>query len=153
MSCSKNKTRLRYTAVCNDTSQCDTSKGLYCPLVTDTCNCPKTSSFIFCDCQRVSNNEYYWNGSSCISSKLYGQSCSNALTSYQCQTMTQGTICNNKNGIFECDCSYLKYFNNITNSCLNQLSINQTCSYDSQCQNVFALICIDGTCKYRLFFL
>jgi hypothetical protein len=63
--------------------------------------------------------------------------------------MTQGTICNKKNGIFECDCPYLKYFNNITNSCLNQLSINQTCIYDSQCQNVFGLICIDGTCKYK----
>jgi hypothetical protein len=51
-----NTSRLRYTAVCDDTSQCDISKGLYCPENTGTCNCPVASTKTFCDCEL----DHYW---------------------------------------------------------------------------------------------
>jgi hypothetical protein len=100
-----------------------------------------------CDCARSSNNEYYWNGNKCVVASSPGGSCSNSSTSYMCQTVTQGMICNNTSGSFKCECPYLKYYNIITNSCLNQVSINKTCSYDSQCQTSFQLSCFGGYCK------
>ncbi len=100
-----------------------------------------------CDCARSLNNEYYWNGNTCVVSLSPGDSCSNSSTNYMCQTLTQGITCNNTNGIYKCECPYLKYYNNVTNVCTNQLSFNETCTYDSQCKNTFGLTCKGGLCK------
>jgi hypothetical protein len=137
----------QYTVVCGSSGECNDAIGLICPSTTGTCNCPVTSNSIFCDCKRVANSEYYWNGSSCTAVKATGSSCSNSSSSYMCQTLTQGMICNNTSGSFKCECPYLKYYNNITNVCTNQLTINQTCSFETQCQTVNGLSCINGFCK------
>ncbi len=107
----------QYTVLCGSSGECNDAIGLICPSTTGTCNCPVTSNSIFCDCKRVANSEYYWNGCSCTAVKATGSSL-------------------NTSGSFKCECPYLKYYNNITNVCTNQLTINETCSYDTQCQTV-----------------
>ena len=82
---------------CSSSYECSDAVGLICPSSTNQCNCPIISSTTFCDCQRTSNNEYYWNGTSCEQAHSYNQSCYNEFSSYMCQTLTQGTICS-KNG-------------------------------------------------------
>jgi hypothetical protein len=138
---------MSYGTSCNSSSHCNDDAGLTCPSATGTCNCPVSSSSIFCDCQRISNSEYYWNGSSCTGAKANSQICSNSSTNYMCQTLTQGTTCSNTSGAYKCECAYLKYYDNITNICTNQLSFNSTCSYDSQCQTTLGLSCNSGFCK------
>ena len=137
----------QYTDSCACSGECNDAVGLTCPTSIGTCNCPVTSSPIFCDCQRIFNSEYYWNGSSCTAAKSIDQTCTNSSTNYMCQTLTQGTSCSNTSGSYKCECPYLKYYNNITNICTNQLSFNATCSYDSQCQTTFGLTCFGGFCK------
>ena len=140
--------RKTYGVSCLYTNQCFTSLGLKCPTTTETCNCPLTSSTIFCDCQRSSNNEYFWNGTSCQQAFTIGTSCFNSSTNYMCQTITQGTICNSTGGSFSCQCSFLNYYNTFTNKCTNQLAINKSCTYTNQCQTAYGLDCINGICTY-----
>jgi hypothetical protein len=131
---------------CFDFTDCDSTKSLVCNLGTN-CTCPIVSKQGMCDCARSLNNEYYWNGNKCLIASSPGGSCSNSSTNYMCQILTQGMICNNTSGSFKCECPYLKYYNNITNVCTNQLTINQTCSFDAQCLSVNGLICTGGFCK------
>jgi hypothetical protein len=136
-----------YTVSCASSGECNDAVGLTCPSSTGICNCPVTSIPIFCDCQRLVNSEYYWNGSSCNTAKPIDQTCTNSSTNYMCQTLTQGTICSNTSGSYKCECAYLKYYNYITNFCSNQLSVNAPCSYDSQCQPIKELTCVNGICR------
>ena len=141
-----------YGTSCTSSGQCNDTAGLICPLTTGSCNCPLTSNPIFCDCQRIRNNEFYWNGDTCVAATTVGSSCSNTATSYTCQTLTQGTICNSTNGVFTCQCPYLQYYDSTSNKCLNQLTYNQTCSYSNQCQTVFGLSCLNGICAWVYLF-
>ncbi len=88
---------------CFDSTDCDSKKSLVCNLDTN-CNCPIMSTQGMCDCERSLNNEYYWNGNTCVVALSPGDSCANLSTSYMCQTLTQGTICNNTSGSYKCEC-------------------------------------------------
>jgi len=98
----------------------------------------------------VNNNENYWNGVSCQSTVLYGQSCT---ADYMCQTLTQGTICNATGSNYTCQCPYLQYFDYTINRCLNQLMFNKSCNsaISNVCQGVFGLSCVGGICEYKSF--
>lgn len=117
--------------------------------MTGKCNCPLSSSLIYCDCNRDLNNEYYWNGASCQQSISYGQQCSNSTTSYMCQTLTQGTICASSGSTFSCQCPTLQYFNLFSNKCMNQVTFNGSCNatITDMCQLSYGLSCLIGTCK------
>ena len=138
-----------YTNECLSSYQCDDAAGLICPVITGTCNCPVVSTTIFCDCTRLQQNESYWNGSSCEMTKAYNQPCLNASSSYMCQTLTQGTICNGtwKMENFSCQCPYLKYFDMSLSKCQDQVSYNVTCSYNERCLTVNGLACLSGICE------
>jgi hypothetical protein len=82
-------------AFCVSDSDCNRNQNLKC--VMESCNCPNTSAIGRCDCRRVLNNEEFWNGSSCTGAKSYGNICS---YTYECQTITQNTIC--KGGFCVC---------------------------------------------------
>ncbi len=41
---------------CTSSSQCDNTEGLICPKTKGICNCPISSTTIFCDC---SSGQYY----------------------------------------------------------------------------------------------
>ena len=99
-------------------------------------------------------NESYWNGSLCQPAKAFNQSCTNALTSYICQTVTQGTVCNDTfgSGVFTCQCPYLQYFDIISNNCKNQLSFNQNCNDSMMCIDALGLSCSNGACRFFKFF-
>lgn len=137
-----------YTSTCNISYECNNAVGLICPTSIGTCNCPISSSNTFCDCMRIVNNEYYWNGSSCQASKAFSGSCTNSSTSYMCQTLTQGTVCNASNSsIFTCECPYLQYFDDSLNQCQNQRFYGQSCNYTNMCQTSLGFACISGICE------
>lgn len=103
-----------------------------------------------CDCPRSKGKEYYWNGYSCQQTRLFGETCSNAASSYMCQTLTQGTICaDNGTGIFSCKCMSTLYFDSTTNACANPLTFNKPCLFDQMCSTSAGLICINGQCRYK----
>ena len=140
-----------YVDICSFSYECNDALGLICPSVTGKCNCPNSSTTIFCECKRDQNNEYYWDGKSCQLTKLYGEPCSNTATSYMCQTLTQGTICSVTSGTtYLCQCSGLKYFDPWLNKCINQVSINQSCnsSVSNICLSNTGLSCIQDACRY-----
>ncbi len=123
--------------------QCDTELGLLC-----------TKSY--CDCLRKPNDEYFWNGASCQQSLEYGAFCmatncripkppgfysqpfmyneTRWSSSFMCQELTQGTICNNTKGYFTCECPIFKYFNIDSNACENELTKNKKCKNTNECQ-------------------
>ena len=136
-----------YSTPCSSLYECNDAIGLTCPSMIGSCNCPLASTTIFCDCQRTVNNEYFWNGTACQSAASLDESCLNSSTSYMCQTLTQGTICNGTAFNFTCQCPYLKYFDQLTNSCQNQLSFNNTCSINEMCLSVIGLSCISSKCE------
>lgn len=133
---------------CFSNSNCAANKSLICNMGS-TCNCPINSIFGMCDCERVVNNEFYWNGSLCSQAIPFGGICLNALTDYVCQTLTQGTICNASNNgtLYTCQCPYLEYFDTSINKCKNQLLFNQSCNYTNMCKTTFGLSCIAGICE------
>lgn len=140
-------TKKSYAIACSNTSECNTAIGLVCPFTTDTCNCPNTSSTIFCDCPRTQNNEFYWNGVSCVSSKSFNQSCTDEITSYMCKTLTQGTVCNGTGATFTCQCPYGQYFDTLSGKCTSVLAYNQSCSSSITCDTLLGLTCILGACR------
>lgn len=131
------------------TYECNNLVGLECPSTAGVCNCPSNSSTIFCDCLRTFNNEFFWNGSACQSALSFNQICTDPSSSYMCQTVTQGTICNGTNTYYTCQCPYLQYMNALTNKCTNQFGYNQSCnsSISNICQASLGLNCILGVCK------
>lgn len=96
---------------------------------------------------RTVNNEYYWNGSSCEPAASFNQSCSDASSSYMCQMLTQGTICNGTGTTFTCQCPNQQFFDILINKCKSQLFYNEACSNNNMCLNQLGLNCLNGSCK------
>lgn len=134
-----------YGVSCTSSFVCNTALNLTCPSSSNSCNCPKSTNTIFCDCTKVINNENFWNGVQCQSALSLYQSCSG---NYMCKTLTQGIICNNSMGYFQCECPFLTYFDNTTNTCANQFAMNSPCTFDKQCQTIYGFNCNGGICTY-----
>lgn len=132
-----------------NSNECDDNLGLQCYVSSSTIGYQMQSITMFCDCKREIFNESYWNGSSCQPALKLNSSCTNTSTSYMCQQLTQGTLCNDSNGnlVFTCQCPFLKYFDSTSNKCINQLSYNQSCSNNVMCQERLGLSCFNGFCK------
>lgn len=133
---------------CRYDFDCSLNKSLICN-TGSMCNCPSASQVNMCDCIRMINSEFYWDGSSCKPAVAYDNICKNASTSYMCQSLTQGTICNGTINNFKCQCSYLQYFDVSINKCQNQKTYNQTCNVSvvDMCQIPFWLDCVAGICQ------
>lgn len=144
-----------YGVACTTTTECNTGLSLYCTTTSGTCKCPLNLNSKYCDCYRVSGNESFWNSSWCQPAGTYNDPCQNASTSYMCQTLTQGLVCNGTTGSgFKCQCPYLQYFDNTTtNTCQNQGTWSDNCTDDIECQNVFGLLCADESCEYYIILL
>lgn len=139
-----------YSVSCSNNFECNDGANLICPSTTGTCNCPISSSYLFCDCMRITNNESYWNGALCEQSVGFNGTCNDSNSSYMCQTLTQGTICNSSDAsgsIYKCQCPFMQYFEVINNKCTYQLSFNQTCTSDNMCIGILELSCLTGVCK------
>ena len=81
-----------YSQGCSSSSECKPGTGLSCRTSTSilTCSCPTGLGLKTCDCPpRTDNNEYYWDGSSCVLAGYYGDKC---MANYQCQTI-KGFVC------------------------------------------------------------
>lgn len=131
---------------CKDNSDCLPDTGLICN-TKSTCNCPLLSEKGMCDCPRWIGNEYYWSGNTCQAAHNYGDSCTSIETNYQCQTLTQATICNDTGSGFICQCPHFQFFNKTKNTCVDQLTINESCFYDQMCKTSVGLSCITGICR------
>lgn len=118
---------------------------LKCNSGAGTCNCPSALSANKCDCYRAVGNEYYWNGIYCVPTVSFNQSCNNALASYMCKTLTEGTICNGSSS-FTCVCPSLQFYYTINNTCQNQLLNNQACLLTTDCWVDLGLKCQSGKC-------
>ena len=131
-----------YSQTCLATSDCVTSVSLVCNSGT-TCSCPTSLSSGKCDCvARVTGNENFWNGSSCVPAYSYNQTCTSSSTNYMCQTLTQGTNC--IGGI--CKCSTSEYFNFANGKCETLLSVNAICNQIDACNSGLGLSCQNGVC-------
>ena len=137
-----------YSDACSSSYECNNSANLICPLLTGTCNCPILSASIFCDCPRSISNETYWNGTACQPAASFNETCSNATSSYMCQSLTQGTICNGSGSTYYCQCPFMQYFDIMTNKCQNQVSFNQSCFSDDMCLQVLGLSCFSTKCEW-----
>ena len=125
---------------CSNSSQC--LRPMICNLSTNesTCNCPSSNTLNKCDCPvRVSGNEYFSNGSTCVSAISIGNTC---FGNYTCQYLTQNTYCN---GV--CQCAALQYFNLNQLYCINQLTVNQSCILTTDCRIDLGLSCSSGLCQ------
>ena len=108
-----------------------------------TCNCPLSFNGSFCDCSRSLNKEFFWNGTNCKEAYDFNQTCTNSLTSYMCQTLTQGTICRGNT----CQCSSMQYFDMASSKCENFLTINSTCFQVEACDVTLGLGCQNDLCQ------
>jgi len=111
---------------CTIDSHCIATKSLICNLSPsgNPCNCPSTSTSGMCDCKRVINSEFYWNGFTCVAAKSYGSSCTNT---YECKSLTNYLSC--QSGV----CTLLQK--------------DMTCTLDAQCDFNFFLVCSTTTGK------
>jgi hypothetical protein len=135
-----------YNQYCYDHLDCNSALGLGCHNGTQNCTCPSTIANNFCDCQRVANAEYYWNGVKCMPALGYYQNCLNRSSSYMCKTLTEGTICA---GSFPylCKCPSLQYYNNVTKKCEAQLMNGFVCLAADACRSDRGLICKNSICQ------
>lgn len=136
------KCKLTYAKfLCSTDLDCNDSENLFCRL-SGECNCPLTSSIRMCDCFRNQTNESYWNQTSCVPAKTYKSSCS---VSYQCKTLSENTICSNRN---QCECSddALYFWNG--QKCEPKSTYNQLCTTSSQCLDSESTICNGSHCNY-----
>jgi hypothetical protein len=130
-----------YSSVgCARNSHCQPGKSLICNLnpTSNQCNCPLTSIISMCDCNRVNGNEFYWNGSKCVSAKAEFSSC---IFSHEClKPMT----CNSTSKT--CLCPFTQYYNSATYSC-NPKSLNAaSCSSNWTCREDLGLYCSSAAC-------
>ena len=128
-----------YNEFCYETLDCNSGLNLICHLTGQNCSCPTKVSNSYCDCIRELNNEYYWNGTSCVNCKGYNQTCT---ATYMCETMTEGTICSGG----KCKCPTLQYYNFIDGKCENQINYNLPCSQTDACRSDLGLVCQIGIC-------
>lgn len=77
---------------CEADNNCIASKNLICNLdaTANKCNCNKTSVNNMCDCKRVIDDEYYWDGAKCMPANSYNGTCSNDK---MCKTLTDNLKC------------------------------------------------------------
>jgi hypothetical protein len=91
---------------CTNDNQCESP--LICNLAGSSCNCPLSVPLNKCDCLSTDQNEYFYNGTTCVPSASYGEPCT---FNYTCQILTQNTICDSFSGTCECDSSIGLWFN------------------------------------------
>lgn len=70
-----------YSESCSTDSDCVANLNLICNNGISLCNCPLSLNIGKCDCPRTSNNEFYWNGTHCVQTKLFLDPC---IDSYEC---------------------------------------------------------------------
>ena len=78
--------------------------------------------------------------------KELNMACSNTSTTYECQTVTQGTECIKIGTTTTCQCANLKYFNTIDKKCQDQLLNDKRCTQPDACRNDLGLSCQNGVC-------
>lgn len=134
---------------CASSNECNDAFGLICPKTTGNCNCPLVSTTLFCECQRDLNKEFYWDGTICQPTKLYNETCSNSLTDYMCQTISQGTVCSPSGTTYKCQCPYQQYYDPSTSKCISQLTFGQPCdsAIPDMCLGTLGLQCFQGACR------
>jgi hypothetical protein len=135
-----------YTEPCDKSVNCDTTKSLICNNGSTNCSCPNKLASGQCDCVRELNNEFFWNGITCVSVYGFNETCSNYSTSYMCKTLTEGTICNGPTP-FKCECPLLQYYRALTSKCEDQLTNNFSCSQNDACGSDLGLSCQVGICQ------
>lgn len=116
---------------CSSDSDCNPSQNLVC---TSNCTCPAASGNGICDCKRIKDSEFYWDGSNCVPALSYGSPCTN---NYECQTLTQDSFCNTTTGL--CDCATPGGYSSIDKVCKkcfsDEVYFNETCYYFSSSSN------------------
>ena len=133
------------TGICTSDSEC--YGNLICKTASTSCLCPSTVSNGYCDCpNRTARSEYYWNGTTCVTSNSFNQSCSSASTNYMCQTLTQGTLCTGP-APFKCQCSSSQYFNLIFQTCQTLISNYSLCTQANACNSALGLSCQGSFCQ------
>ena len=133
-----------YNQYCYGNTDCNYALNLVCQDGTYNCTCPINIANNYCDCIRVLNNEYYWNGSGCVTCKNFNQTCTNS-SSYMCKTLTQGTMCLGPYP-YKCRCQTLQYFNQISGKCENQLLYGSLCLQADACRSDLGFICKGNIC-------
>ena len=134
-----------YTDNCYVTTDCDSSLNLLCSSAASNCNCPNQLVSNKCDCLRILDQEYYWDGNKCTIAHSYGQSCINSSTNYMCQTITQNTYCQGVTN--QCKCKANFYFDTTSHFCLAQiLSSGISCTQIDSCRSDFGLSCQSNFC-------
>ena len=133
---------------CTSNYQCNSNLNLVCKLPsTLSCSCPKRVTNNKCDCPApVYGIEYYWNGTSCVLSNTYNQTCTSASTNFMCQVVTQGTNCTGP-APFRCLCSSTQYFNYANNTCETLLSVYGICNQPDACDGALGLSCQNNQCQ------
>jgi hypothetical protein len=66
---------------------------------------------------------------------------------YECQTVTQGTLCVRNGTKSTCQCDSRKYFNNIDKKCQDQLLEDRRCTQPDACRSDLGLSCQNNLCK------
>ena len=140
--------RLAANISCSYDYQCRT------PLV---CIVNESSIGIFSDVCRCPVGSYYVNGSGCVVSKNYTQTC---VGSYQCYELAPLSCRYNDTGLScldssvtplpACDCSDYYYFDTTTNLCLPFLNRSNTCTSSCQCTPPY--LCVAGKCDCYNFY-
>ena len=117
-------------------SQCDSTKGLFCQNTTGnlTANCPSVSTLNYCDC---SYGLYFdFNYDKCMLKKSFNRQCSQSC---ECDSVNRGLGC--YGGI--CSCPKYTYFNSV--SCVSSGYktgyYSSICNSNYDCNSDFGLIC------------
>ncbi len=142
------ESRLAANISCSYPYQCQTNL---------TCIVNETTLGIFSDVCRCPLGSYYVNGSGCVASKNYTQSC---IGSYQCYELAPLSCRYNDTGLTcldsgvsplpACDCSDYYYFNTATNLCVSLLNRSNTCTSSCQCFSPYQ--CVSGKCDCANFY-
>jgi hypothetical protein len=130
---------------CSSDTQCLST--LICNNSTNTkCTCPTSLTANTCDCPRSYGYEYYWNGLACVIALSNGVSCSNTSTTYMCNWITEGTVCNITTfGTYTCQCPSYMYYNGT--ACRDQTLYNTVCSLaTASCRSDLGLSCQGNLC-------
>jgi hypothetical protein len=130
---------------CTSDSEC--ASTLICNNSTNTkCTCPTSLTANTCDCPRSYGYEYYWNGLACVIALSNGVSCSNTSTTYMCNWITEGTVCNiTTSGTYTCQCPIYTFYN--STACRDQTLYNTVCSLaTSSCRTDLGLSCQWNLC-------
>ena len=122
-----------------------------------TCIANQTDIGIFSDVCRCPLGSYFVNGSGCVISQTYTQSCNGSYQCYElaplsCRYNDTGLTCldTDNYALPRCDCSDYHYFDNLTNKCLPFLNRTDVCTDSCQCTPPYQ--CMSGVCGCYNFF-